>query len=61
MILARAYDPETMQEREFRSQMFMHDPEHAVEQANIQYLPVYLDPRHPKKYYMDVREVEKNV
>lgn len=61
VILARAYDPETMQEREFRSQMFMHDPEHAVEQANIQYLPVYLDPRHPKKYYMDVREVEKNV
>ncbi len=61
VILARAYDPETMQEREFRSQMFMHDPEHAVEQANILYLPVYLDPRHPKKYYLDVSEVEKNV
>ena len=53
VIHARAYDPETMQERLFDSDWFMRDPAPFVERANIEYFSVYLDPGHPKRYYLD--------
>ena len=59
VIRARAYDPETMQERAFDSEWFSRDPEAAVRQVNAEYFPVYLDPKHPKRYYMDVSAVKK--
>lgn len=59
VIQAKAFDPETMQQRVFSSEWFMTDPDALIRQAGITSFPVYINPRNPKRYYMDVSAVKK--
>lgn len=59
VIQAKAFDPETMQVRVFLSEWFEDDPAPIIKRENIKTFPLYLDPKNPRKYYLDVSAVKK--
>lgn len=61
VLLCRAADPKTGRERIFKSSTLSDDPTPLYEQGVLPPPCVYINPRRPRSYYVDVRAAEKQV
>lgn len=46
------------EERTFKSENIWLNPERIIERNHIDILPVYIDPKNPKKYYVSIEKIE---
>jgi len=53
-IFCEGYDAESGGQRQFKSEYLWEDPSYVLEEKQIKTLPVYLDSRKRKRYYVDV-------
>lgn len=53
------YDAERGEERVLKTTRLWVDPQPAIDQKRLEALPVYLGARNPRRYYVDVDELER--
>ena len=46
------------EERTFKSENIWLNPERIIERNHIDILPVYIDPKNPKRYYVSIEKIE---
>lgn len=59
IIICKWISDEDGMERTFESQNLWDDPQEIIESRGIVTFPVYLNTKNPKKYYLDIREIEE--